>query len=213
MILFYDTETTGLPMKGKQPLDHPLQPRIVQLGALMDFDDGREAQRLDVVIRLPDLPPEVDAGWDKAATFHGITKEMSDQFGVNEHTALNMFLDMVEAADLVVGQNIKRFDNNIVTGCVRRAFNDPSMDPFKDKPQFDTMLAGLPLCRLPSRQGGFKNPTLTELHKHLFGEGFEGAHTAITDVLATRRCFYRLQEIANEGRAAAATAAAEAAFA
>ena len=35
-------------------------------------------------------------------------------------------------------------------------------------------------------------PTLTELHKQLFGEGFGEAHNPTADVEATTRCFFEL---------------------
>lgn len=202
MILFYDTETTGLPLRKLDPA-LPEQPRIVQLAAIMDFDDGKEAMRLDVILDQPsDDNPNRREQWLGAMKSHGIAPEVSRQIGVTEVIALELFLDMLAVSDLIVGQNITGFDNGIVTGALRRALDRPSLDPFKDKKIFDTMLAGKPMCKLPSRQGGLKNPTLTELHKHLFREGFDGAHEAISDVLATRRCFYRMQEIMRERQAA-----------
>jgi len=192
MILFYDTETTGLPRRGK-PLDDRLQPRIVQLGAILDDNEGNEVMRLDVILKLPNLPEEVNESWDHAANIHGISRALSERIGVYEPDALNLFLDMLDAADVVVGQNIVGFDNDIVTGCTRRALKDPALTPFKDKKVFDTMKAGAALMKRTSGK-----VSLTALHTYLFGEAFEGAHRAISDVKATRRCFYRLQEIVRE---------------
>lgn len=202
MILHYDTETTGF-LNKKLPLHDPSQPRIVQLGAILDSDDGREIMRFDVIIAHADLPQSVSDSWLKAQEIHGVSEEFARQVGVNEQTAIHLFLDMLEVSDVVVGQNIKGFDNELVTAVVRRVTGDFTANPFANKQIFDTMLAGQPLCRLPWRGGGFKKPNLTELHKHLFGEGFEGAHTAISDVLAARRCFYELQRIASASRQAA----------
>ncbi len=210
MILTYDTETTGLPARSKSPeLDE--QPRIVQLGAILDDAQGKEIMRLDVILALDfeTLPEKVQKGWigedgkSGAAGVHGISPEMSKRYGVNERSAIDLFLDMLEVAELVVGQNIKGFDNFLVTGCARRALGDRTLDPFAGKRIADTMEMGKPLCKLPARQGGFRNPSLTDLHKKLFdGEGFDGAHAAINDVLASRRCFYRMQDIANAARRA-----------
>ena len=53
-ILFYDTETTGLP-DWKVPSDDPCQPHLVQLAAVLCNADTREIiSTIDVVIR---------AGW------------------------------------------------------------------------------------------------------------------------------------------------------
>jgi len=49
------------------------------------------------------------------------------------------------------------------------------------------------MCEIPGGRGGkFKLPTLTELHKHLFGVAFGEAHNATADVEATTRCFLEL---------------------
>jgi len=42
------------------------------------------------------------------------------------------------------------------------------------------------------RGGGFKWPTLEELHQKLFSEDFPDAHNAAADVVATARCFLEM---------------------
>jgi DNA polymerase III epsilon subunit-like protein len=188
-ILHYDLETTGF-IEHRFPLHDPRQPRIVQIGAVLDDADRNEVMRLDVIIALKDEIPA------KAAEIHGITTQMSQTLGVNETNAINTFLDMVDVADLIVGQNIIDFDNKVMTAVVRRLHKDPSADPFADKQFFDTMVAAKPICKIQAKSGGLKKPNLTEIHKHFFGEGFAKAHSAIADVLAARRCFYALQDLA-----------------
>jgi len=41
---------------------------------------------------------------------------------------------------------------------------------------------------------GYKWPKLSELHYHLFGEDFEGAHNSKNDVAATSKCFFELKK-------------------
>lgn len=188
MILTYDLETTGF-IERKFPLNDPRQPRIVQLGAILDYPDGREAMRLDVIIAVANVP-------EGAAKVHGITTETSQKIGLNEDRAIELFLDMLDVAEIVVGQNIKGYDNDLIIGASRRVVQNEAFDPFAGKHIFDTMLAGQALCRIPWRGGGYKKPNLGELHRHLFnGQDFEGAHAAINDVLAARRCFYEMQRL------------------
>jgi hypothetical protein len=47
-------------------------------------------------------------------------------------------------------------------------------------------------CALPGYYG-YKWPTLQELHKKLFGRGFEDAHDAYIDVSVTVKCFFELK--------------------
>lgn len=188
--LTYDTETTGFVQKSL-PLHDPRQCKIVQFGAILDDENRNEVMRLDVILALKGgVPPD-------AARIHGITTEISQRIGVAEANAMNTFLDMVEVADIIVGQNVIDFDNVVVTANARRILGENyyELDPFQGKEIFDTMVSAKPICRIPGKQGGFKKPNLTEIHKHFFGEGFDKAHSAINDVLAARRCYYAIQDL------------------
>lgn len=202
MILTYDTETTGFP-ETKRSLEE--QPRIVQLGAVLDYPDGREAMRLDAIIRVGEVPANVLHSWTVgrdndggAARIHGITPEISEKIGITEEIVFDMFLDMVAVADVIVGHNHVWFDNKVTTNVVRRVYKKADADPFANKKMFDTIEAGKLLMKLPSKQGGYRKPKLIDLHTHLTGQGFEDAHTAIADVLATRRCHRAMLKIAEE---------------
>ena len=54
------------------------------------------------------------------------------------------------------------------------------------------MLNTTKLCKIPGKYG-YKWPTLSELHMFLFGNGFEGAHDALNDVLACAACYFELK--------------------
>lgn len=49
MILFFDTETTGM-YQWRQTPDHPDQPHIVQLAALLCHDDGRPIAGFSTIV-------------------------------------------------------------------------------------------------------------------------------------------------------------------
>jgi hypothetical protein len=49
-------------------------------------------------------------------------------------------------------------------------------------------------CKIPGPDG-FKWPKLSELHIRLFGEDFEDAHDAASDINATAKCFWKMREI------------------
>lgn len=49
------------------------------------------------------------------------------------------------------------------------------------------------ICQIPRWGGrGYKWPTLTELHQHVFGCPHGGAHSAHGDVEACAKCFYEI---------------------
>jgi DNA polymerase-3 subunit epsilon len=62
-----------------------------------------------------------------------------------------------------------------------------------EKKRICTMRETTDLLALPGAYGN-KFPKLIELHKFLFGNEFEGAHNALTDISATAKCFWELKE-------------------
>src|SRR6478736_2476382 len=126
MKLVLDTETTGLLKKGL-PVDHPSQPRIVQLGAILYSEEGLVRAELNLIVK-PD-------GWTvpvEASNVHGITTEIAEQFGVPIAFALTVLNQLVKLADTVVAHNYD-YDNPVIDGEFAR-LGKPS--PLKDKPNF-----------------------------------------------------------------------------
>lgn len=87
--LFYDTETTGLPLFS-EPSEDPRQPHIVQLAAcLVDLDTRLTIASMNVTVR--------PLGWvipDEVAAIHGITTERASDIGIPEATAVGMFMEL-----------------------------------------------------------------------------------------------------------------------
>ena len=57
-----------------------------------------------------------------------------------------------------------------------------------------TMQASTDYCKIPGPYGN-KWPKLEELHKKLFRENFDNAHSALADVRACSRCYFELRRI------------------
>jgi DNA polymerase-3 subunit epsilon len=183
MKLVFDTETTGL-IKKSLPLDHPDQPRIVQLGAILYSDAGEVRAELNLIIK-PD-------GWTipkEAAAVHGITTEIAEQYGVPLAFALSLFNQLVKLADMVVAHNYD-YDNPVVEGEFIR-LGKPC--PLTGKNNFCTMKAATDVVKEPGSRG-YKWPRLQTTHKFLFGSEFEGAHDAMADVRACGRVFFELKK-------------------
>lgn len=188
-IILFDTETNGLPRSWRIPFTSPDNwPRMVQL-AWMVFDSGERLIKERSLIIRPD-------GWvvnDEAAAIHRITHARALAEGVRVQDALAEFADDWDEARIAVAHNFD-FDKNIVgaewvreKGAVVR-----SIPAFMDGVElFCTMQNGTDLCKLPGRYG-YKWPTLTELHTHLFGLGFAEAHDALVDVQACARSFFAM---------------------
>lgn len=192
MLIFFDTETTGLWVKGK-PIGSPEQPKIVQIAALLTDDDGVEVMSMNVTVYQEQPVPE------KASSIHGKTTEFVQKYGINEGTALTMFEEMLASAHTVVAHN-GEYDEQVVRNAITLIDGKNASNPFENKKAYCTMKATTPLCKIPSSRG-YKWPKLTEAYRHLFGQDFDGAHDALADVRACKDVYFAVQKIAAANRA------------
>lgn len=186
MYLIFDTETTGLPKNYNAPItDTDNWPRCVQIAWQLHDAMGNLVDHQDYLVR-PDgfnIPYESEQ-------IHGISTALAEQDGVPLGEVLEKFNAALAMTKFVVGQNVE-FDINVM-GC--EFFRGQVENPLQELPVLDTCTEHTAqLCQIPGGRGGkFKLPTLTELHKYLFGEPFAEAHNATADVEATTRCFLEL---------------------
>ena len=188
MYLFFDTETTGLPKNYKAPItDSKNWPRMVQI-AWQQYDLSQNLIAEKMYIIKPEgytIPVE-------ASNVHGISTEQALAEGHDLKSILELFADAIAKTDYLAAHNIS-FDEKIVGAeFVRKSFKTK----WFSKKQICTMKASTNYCELPSKNGyGYKWPNLMELHKKLFGFGFEEAHNAAADIGATAKCFWELKKL------------------
>lgn len=184
--LFFDTETTGLPTNWKAPVTNLANwPRLVQLAYVL-YDDGGVKMKEDNYI----IKPEGFTIPAQSATIHGITQERALQEGLPLFPVLNGFAELIQASDLLIAHNIS-FDEKIIGAEFLR--NDMT-DHTRKIRKLCTMLSTVDFCSIRGPYG-YKWPTLQELHKKLFGKGFEDAHNAHVDVSAMVKCFFELKRL------------------
>lgn len=186
MLLFFDTETTGLPRDYRAPLtDAANWPRVVQLAWVLFTPAGEELAGQCDVIR-PD-------GWRvPPAMIHGISHQQAVAQGRPLREALAAFTAAAQQATTLVAHNFE-FDRNILGAEYARL---AQTDPIPTRRALCTMRTATNLCAIPAPNGrGYKWPRLSELHQHLFREDFEGAHDALADVRATARCYWALHKM------------------
>ena len=186
MYLFFDTETTGLPRNWKAPLsDLDNWPRMVQLAWLIYNKEGKKIDSKNFIIRPDGFEiPEESSG------IHGITTEIAAAEGSDLKYVLALFSDFISRSSKLVAHNMQ-FDEKIVGAEFLRK-TIPNQLFSKDR--ICTMLGARDFCAIPGSYG-LKWPTLSELHIKLFGEDFENAHDAFSDITATARCFWKLREL------------------
>ena len=191
MELFFDTETSGLVPKGTSICNKKF-PWVVQLGLILSTREIKFAE-LNLLIRPYDRT--ISQG---AYGAHGISLEMCEKAGVEEDRVLELFLEIVEMADTLVCHNFW-FDSQLVANMICNHHGAEEAEKILHHKHFCTMQNGTNLCKIPKPWGSpYKWPTLQELHVKLFGETFSGAHDAMNDVRATRRCYYEMTKDKDE---------------
>jgi DNA polymerase III subunit epsilon len=185
--LFFDTETNGLPRSNTAPARLVnWWPRMVQIAWLLFDDKGNEIDGNCYIIR--------PVGYEipQAATkIHQITTTEALREGEDLQVVLESFAAFVDRADVLVAHNIN-FDEKVVGA---EFIRNGMPNTIEAKRKLCTMEASTDYCQLPNKFSGYKWPKLSELHTHLFGVDFEGAHDALADIRATARCFWRMREL------------------
>lgn len=175
MILFIDTETTGLPSRYA---GDERQPHMVQLAAVLRDDTRRPVARVNHLIR-PD-------GWRiplEATAIHGFTTEACVRNGVPLSAAMLDVLALWTQAKRIVSYNID-FDYGILALSSRRVG--------VLLPQRDLYCAMRESAKLIHSNGRWVK--LGMAYQCFFGRNFDHAHNAASDVEACREIYYAIAD-------------------
>lgn len=188
MYIVFDTETTGKAKNFSAPVnDFNNWPRMVQIAWKVFDKNGVEIDSQNLIIKPNGFTIPQDA-----IAIHRISNEIAKEKGIPLSQALDKFSDVIRNNKYLIAHNIN-FDKNVV-GC--EYLREGKRNCLSDIEHIDTMTTTIDFVAIPNtRRGGFKYPSMTELHKKLFGVGFDGAHDALVDVSALAKCFFKLQEI------------------
>ena len=193
-VFVFDVETSGKP-DFKMPADHPDQPYICEIAALLMDGPGSVIGELDTLIK-PDrwlIDPETEG-------IHGISAEMCEANGRPIGEVLVELTRLLDQADVVAGYSVD-FDLKMFRGACRRLGMDDRYAAVKDK-RFDVMRAVKPLCKIPPTHRmqkrhlrGFKLPKLQEAVEVLLKRSHDGAHRAAADCRATAELYWYVQAL------------------
>ncbi len=207
-ILFYDTETTGLP-NWSMPSGDPSQPHITQLAAeLCDEETGETIMEMNMLVK-PD-------GWEiplELQEVTGITMERAMAEGAPIAEVLDHFMAMWEACDLRCAHN-ESFDMRMIRIALKRSELYSKMmrheegkpdvefaDYWKKAPAFCTQSSSIKIINLPptekmvaAKRKGPKPPNLGEAYKFFTGEDLVGAHDAKVDIMACKKVYFGIKK-------------------
>jgi len=170
--LIFDTETTGLPKGSLVQLDK--QPRVIEFAGILWNDETGDEQEHCWLFN-PGVPISAEA-----TKKNNITDDMvkdAPPFATNAPAIRSLLI----VADVMVAHNLF-FDMHMLANEFRRASSAAVTWP-----------KGICTVEATEHLLGHRLK-LAGLHRHLFGEDFEGAHRAITDVRALLRCYKELRK-------------------
>ncbi|MBI6912459.1 3'-5' exonuclease [Pseudomonas juntendi] len=194
LICVFDTETTGFP-NFKAPSDHPDQPHIVDICALLYTPEGELVDSFEAMVR-PD-------GWsipNEVSVIHGITNELALEHGIPEAVAIEGFLSIWNQAGLRVAHNVS-FDDRIMRIGLKRFQDAWVAESYREAPKFCTCQSTTSIVKCPptekmiaaGRGKQYKPPTVSEALKFFTGEDLVGGHRSRPDAEACARVYFALQ--------------------
>lgn len=213
IILVFDTETTGLLPQHKNPRGEiePFNeietlPYITQLAfALYDADNFILMRTYNQYIRIPQ---HVIIS-EKITELTGINNEMCEKKGVRIEDALIALYQAIQEADIIVAHNID-FDMRMVSLETKRNILGVGSSIINLQPNFHHYCAmhkkrlyctmyetrefvGIRVVNKATGKPYFKNPTLGELYRKIYGDGDVRFHNAFEDVIACLKCYMRVR--------------------
>lgn len=187
--LFFDTETTGLPIdRSPATKTDGIWPNIVSIAWILADDDSTILHSEYNIVK--------PKGWiipEESIAIHKINQTTAEKYGIELKTVIDRFLWYVNECDVIVAHNLY-FDKNVINNALKWQLGRSLMlDDYK-KRMFCTMQNGRPLVGIPSKTAGkFKSPKLSEMYKEVFGVEPSGTlHNAMTDTQILMECFYKI---------------------
>ena len=192
-VIVFDTETTGLPKTNQKPnkWNTHLYPYIVQFSwFIFDINLKKVIKTCDYIIKIPDdieIPIE-------STEVHGITKEMSQNQGIDINIALKEFTKDLLDSNYLVAHNI-RFDKKMVS--IEYLRNDLiDWIARHRKIEYCTLANSIEICQIykinKKKEKYLKWPKLMETHHKLFKTIPNNLHNSLIDIYVCFRCFHKL---------------------
>lgn len=104
---------------------------------------------------------------------------------------LAQFSESVDAADYIFAHNLNYNENIVGAEMIR---NRISHRLFSSE-RYCLMQESTYYCKIPAKGGGYKWPTILEMHSMMFNQAYSPANNARADVIAAARCFIKLMKV------------------
>jgi len=184
MYLIFDCSGINKPLSWKAPFSDTFSwPRIIHMSWIILDKELNPADDYDQIIN-----PEGFSFSEEIAKRCRIDEEDIKTKGAPLEDVLKAFEESLGKVEYVLAHNMNFNENVLAAEYLRKGI---SHSLFR-KERFCLMQESTFFCKLPGKGGGYKWPTLTELHSIIFKKAYSPPNNARADVIAATRCFKAL---------------------
>jgi len=187
MYLIFDVSSIDKPKNWKAPFSDTFSwPRMIHISWIILNKELKPIKDYDCIIQ-----PEGFSINETIEKRCRIEKKELDDKGEKLTDVLQQFNTSLKDAEYLFAHNMNFNENVLAAEYLRQGIDH---DLFK-KERYCLMQESTFYCKIPSKSGGYKWPSLTELHATIFKQRFSPAGNARADVIAASRCFIALMKI------------------
>ena len=193
LLAVLDTETTGI--IGKDYMK-PSNPHIASITVVIYDTEAQRVQASFNTMILPDdweMPPA-------AGAVNGLETEVLATYGIPIKDTMKVVSQLLEPADTIVAHN-DIFDIRMMASEFYRSDLLDELDLLLGKESYCTMKESKLIVQAKNKNGGLKNPKLTEAYEFFFEKQLQKAHTASADTLACLEIYLAIQQYTEESEA------------
>jgi DNA polymerase III alpha subunit (gram-positive type) len=186
MYLIYDVSAIGNPGNYKAPFSETFNwPRMLHISWIVLNKEYKPIGDFDRIVK-----PDGFTVTEEIQKKTKIDQEDIDKKAVDISDILKSFNESCAVCDYIFSHNLN-FNENVLAAEYIRQSMDIAM--FK-KERFCLMQESTYYCKISSKTGGYKWPTLNELHCVCFNTSYTPLNNARADVIAAARCFIKLMK-------------------
>jgi hypothetical protein len=184
MYLIFDVSATGTPGNYKAPFSDTFNwPRMIHISWIVLDKAFKPIGDFDRIVK-----PDGFTFTEEIQKKSKIDSEDIEKKAVPISEILESFNQSVSQCEYVFSHNLNFNENILAAEYIRQSLD---IQMFK-KERFCLMQESTYYCKLASKNGGYKWPTLSELHATCFNSTYTPLNNARADVIAAARCFIKL---------------------
>ena len=185
--LIFDTTPIGKPHSYKAPFSDTFNwPRVAHISWICLDEEFKPVKDYDCIIE-----PDGYELNETIAKYCRLELKEIEEKGEKLEDVLTTFDECIKEAEYVFAHNLALNENVLAAEFVRLSKTHHLFQAEK----FCLMQEATYFCKISDRRGGYKWPSLNELHATLFNHKFSPAGNARADVIAASRCFIKLMKL------------------